>query len=107
MTVKRRIVRKKKKNEAYEALAKVSGVEELERATIILKELAQRNQRKEDIKNKKQTLKKIKKEKTKPQKVQHNIKDEKINRLKELDNLRKSGILTNQEFEKLKSDLIN
>ncbi len=107
MTVKRRIVRKKKKNEASEALAKVSGVEELERATIILKELAQRNQRKEDIKNKKQTLKKIKKEKTKPQKVQHNIKDEKINRLKELDNLRKSGILTNQEFEKLKSDLIN
>lgn len=107
MTVKRRIVRKKKKNEASEALAKVSGVEELERATIILKELAQRNQRKEDIKNKKQTLKKIKKEKTKPQKVQHNIEDEKINRLKELDNLRKSGILTNQEFEKLKSDLIN
>jgi len=107
MTVKRRIIRKKKKNEASEALAKVSGVEELERATIILKELAQRNQRKEDIKNKKQTLEKIKKEKTKPQKVQHNIKNEKINRLKELDNLRKNGILTNQEFEKLKSDLIN
>ena len=40
MTVKRRIIRKKKKNEASEALAKVSGVEELERATIILKELA-------------------------------------------------------------------
>ena len=107
MTVKRRIIRKKKKNEASEALAKVSGVEELERATIILKELAQRNQRKEDIKNKEQTLEKIKKEKTKTPKVQHNIKDEKINRLKELDNLRKSGILTNQEFEKLKSDLIN
>ena len=107
MTVKRRIIRKKKKNEASEALAKVSGVEELERATIILKELAQRNQRKEDIKDKKQTLEKIKKEKTKTQKVQHNIKDEKINRLKELDNLRKSGILTDQEFEKLKSDLIN
>ena len=107
MTVKRRIIRKKKKNEASEALAKVSGVEELERATIILKELAQRNQRKEDIKDKKQTLEKIKKEKTKTQKVQHNIEDEKINRLKELDNLRKSGILTNQEFEKLKSDLIN
>ena len=107
MTVKRRIVRKKKKNEASEALAKVSGIEELERATIILKELAQRNQRKEDIKNKKQTLEKIKKEKTKPQKIRHNIEDEKINRLKELDNLRKNGILTNQEFEKLKSDLIN
>ncbi len=107
MTVKRRIIRKKKKNEASEALAKVSGVEELERATIILKELAQRNQRKEDIKDKKQTLEKIKKEKTKAPKVQHNIKDKKINRLKELDNLRKNGILTNQEFEKLKSDLIN
>ena len=107
MTVKRRIIRKKKKNEASEALAKVSGVEELERATIILKELAQRNQRKEDIKDKKQTLEKIKKEKTKTRKVQHNIENEKINRLKELDNLRKSGILTNQEFEKLKSDLIN
>ena len=39
--------------------------------------------------------------------VLKNIEDEKINRLKELDNLRKSGILTNQEFEKLKSDLIN
>ena len=107
MTVKRRIIRKKKKNEASEALAKVSGVEELEKATIILKELARRNQRKEDIKDKKQTLEKIKKEKKKTKKIQHNIKDEKINRLKELDNLRKSGILTNQEFEKLKSDLMN
>jgi hypothetical protein len=107
MAVKRRIVRKKKKNEASEALAKISGIEELERATIILKELAQRNQRKENIKDKKQTLEKIKKEKTKPLKVQNNVEDEKNNRLKELDNLRKNGILTNQEFEKLKSDLIN
>ena len=107
MTIKRRIIRKKKKNEASEALAKVSGVEELERAAIILKELAQRNQRKDEIKNKKQTLEKIKKEKTKTQKVQTNVKDKKIKRLKELDNLRKNGILTNQEFEKLKNDLIN
>jgi hypothetical protein len=107
MAVKRRIVRKKKKNEASEALAKISGIEELERATIILKELAQRNQRKENIKDKKQTLEKIKKEKTKPLKVQNNVEEEKNNRLKELDNLRKNGILTNQEFEKLKSDLIN
>jgi|TARA_B110000263_G_C15271618_1_gene493780 hypothetical protein len=107
MAVKKRIVRKKKKNEASEALAKISGIEELERATIILKELAKRNQRKENIKDKKQTLEKIKKEKTKPQKVQNNVENEKINRLKELDNLRKNGILTNQEFEKLKSDLIN
>ena len=107
MTVKRRIIRKKKKNEASEALAKVSGVEELERAAIILKELAQRNQRKDEIKDKKQTLEKIKKEKIKTQKVQTNVEDEKIKRLKELDNLRKNGILTNQEFEKLKNDLIN
>ena len=107
MTVKRRIIRKKKKNEASEALAKVSGVEELESAATILKELAKRNQRKDQIKDKKQTLEKIKKEKTKTQIVQNKIEDDKIKRLKELDNLRKSGILTNQEFEKLKSDLMN
>ncbi len=107
MTVKRRIIRKKKKNEASEALAKVSGVEELERAATILKELAKRNQRKDQIKDKKKTLEKIKKEKTKTSIVQNKIEDDKIKRLKELDNLRKSGILTNQEFEKLKSDLMN
>jgi hypothetical protein len=107
MAVKRRIIRKKKKNEASEALAKVSGVEELERAATILKELAQRNQRKDEIKDKKQTLEKIRKEKTKTRKIQRNVNDEKINRLKELDKLRKNGILTNQEFEKLKKDLIN
>ena len=107
MAVKRRIIRKKKKNEASEALAKVSGVEELERAATILKELAKRNQRKDQIKDKKQTLEKIKKEKTKSQIVQNKIEDDKIKRLKELDNLRKSRILTNQEFEKLKSDLMN
>ena len=107
MTVKRRIIRKKKKNEASEALAKVSGVEELERAATILKELAKRNQRKDQIKDKKKTLEKIKKEKTKTSIVQNKIEDDKIKRLKELDNLRKSGILTNQEFEKLKNELIN
>ena len=107
MTVKRRIIRKKKKNEASEALAKVSGVEELERAATILKELAKRNQRNDQIKDKKKTLEKIKKEKTKTSIVQNKIEDDKIKRLKELDNLRKSGILTNQEFEKLKSDLMN
>lgn len=102
MAVKRRIIRKKKKNEASEALAKVSGVEELERAATILKELAQRNQRKNQIKDKKETI-----EKMKTQTVQNKVEDDKIKRLKELDNLRKSGILTNQEFEKLKSDLMN
>jgi hypothetical protein len=102
MAVKRRIIRKKKKNEASEALAKVSGVEELERAATILKELAQRNQRKNQIKDKKETI-----EKMKTQTVQNKVEDDKIKRLKELDNLRKSGILTNQEFEKLKSNLMN
>ena len=107
MAVKRRIIRKKKKNEASEALAKVSGVEELERAATILKELAKRNQRKDQIKDKKETIERIQKEKMKTQTVQHKVEDDKIKRLKELDNLRKSGILTNQEFEKLKSDLMN
>ncbi len=107
MAVKRRIIRKKKKNEASEALAKVSGVEVLERAATILKELAQRNQRKEQIKDKKETIERIQKEKMKTQTVQNKVEDDKIKRLKELDNLRKSGILTNQEFEKLKSDLMN
>lgn len=107
MAVKRRIIRKKKKNEASEALAKVSGVEELERAATILKELAQRNQRKDQIKDKKETIERIQKEKMKTKTVQNKVEDDKIKRLKELDNLRKSGILTNQEFEKLKSDLMN
>ena len=43
----------------------------------------------------------------KTQTVQNKVEDDKNKRLKELDNLRKSGILTNQEFEKLKSDLMN
>ena len=107
MTVKRRIIRKKKTNEASEALAKVSGVEELERAATILKELAQRNQRKEQIKDRKETIERIQKDEMKTQTVQNKVEDDKIKRLKELDNLRKSGILTNQEFEKLKSDLMN
>ena len=54
MTIKRRVVRKKKKNEASEALAKVSGVEELEMAANILKELAQRKQRKGKIEKQKE-----------------------------------------------------
>jgi len=55
MSLKKRIVRKKKKNEASEALAKVSGVKELEIAANILKELADRKQRKENIKSKMKT----------------------------------------------------
>ena len=41
MAVKK-IVKKKKKNEAQEAIAKISGVEELEIAATILQELAHR-----------------------------------------------------------------
>ena len=48
MAVKK-IVKKKKKNEAQEALAKISGVKELEIAATILQELAHRKQRKEKI----------------------------------------------------------
>ena len=41
MTIKR-IIRKKRTNEAGEALAKVSGAEDLEMAATILRELAER-----------------------------------------------------------------
>ena len=46
MPVKRKIVRKKRKNEAKEALTKVSGGKELEIAAKILDELRERNRRK-------------------------------------------------------------
>tara|TARA_B100001750_G_scaffold101670_1_gene80347 strand:+ start:197 stop:520 length:324 start_codon:yes stop_codon:yes gene_type:complete len=106
MAEKRRIVRKKKKNEASEALAKVSGVKELEIAATILKELAERKQRKEKIEGKIKTLEKIKKERPKKKKISANIDNDKIKRLKELETLQKTGILTEQEFEKLKIDLL-
>jgi hypothetical protein len=46
MAVKRRIVKKKRKNEAEEALTKVRGGKELEIAAKILGELRERNRRK-------------------------------------------------------------
>ena len=46
MPVKRKIVKKKRKNEAEEALTKVSGGKELEIAAKILGELRERNRRK-------------------------------------------------------------
>ena len=101
MTIKRRFVRKKKKNETSEALAKVSGVEELEIAATILKELAQRKQ----IKGKIEKLKKKKREKPKEEDNAKN--NDKVKRLKELETLQKTGILTIEEFEKLKHDLLN
>lgn len=47
MPIKRKIVRKKRKNEAKEALAKASGGKELEFAAKILSELRERNKRKQ------------------------------------------------------------
>ena len=101
MVIKKRILRKKKKNEASEALAKVSGSEELEVAATILKELAERKKRKEKINTKIKQLKKENEEKPREE-INPNLK-----RIQELDSLRKAGIITKKEFEKLKSDLLN
>ena len=101
MVIKKRILRKKKKNEASEALAKVSGSEELEVAATILKELAERKKRKEKIDTKIKQLKKENEEKSREE-INPNLK-----RIQELNSLRKSGIITKKEFEKLKSDLLN
>ena len=101
MVIKKRILRKKKKNEASEALAKVSGSEELEMAATILKELAERKKRKEKINTKIKQLKKENEEKPREE-INPNLQ-----RIQELDSLRKTGIITKKEFEKLKSDLLN
>ena len=101
MVIKKRILRKKKKNEASEALAKMSGSEELEMAATILKELAERKKRKEKINTKIEQLKKENEEKSREE-INPNLK-----RIQELDSLRKTGIITKKEFEKLKSDLLN
>lgn len=52
MPIKRKIVKKKRKNEAKEALAKASGGEELELAAKILGELRERNRRKKVLEGK-------------------------------------------------------
>jgi len=52
MPIKRKIVKKKRVNEAKEALAKASGGEELELAAKILGELRERNKRKRVLENK-------------------------------------------------------
>ena len=101
MAIKKRVVRKKKKNEASEALAKISGSEELEMAATILKELAERKKRKEKINTKIEQLKKENEEKPREE-INPNLQ-----RIQELDSLRKTGIITKKEFEKLKSDLLN
>lgn len=100
MTIKR-IIRKKKKNEAGEALAKVSGAEELEMAATILRELAERENRKGKIEKLSKKRNESKKE------AKHSDHDKKMKRLKELETLQKSGILTVDEFKKLKLNLLN
>tara|TARA_B100000686_G_scaffold341311_1_gene418515 strand:+ start:5144 stop:5446 length:303 start_codon:yes stop_codon:yes gene_type:complete len=100
MTI-RKIVRKKKKNEAQDALNKVMGGEELEIAAVILKELAERKGRKKKIEDGQKKLERM--PKIKPGKPKEN-KNEK--RLKELSELNKMGILSNEEFEKLKKYLV-
>ena len=52
MPIKRKIVKKKRINEAKEALAKASGGEELELAAKILGELRERNKRKKVLEDK-------------------------------------------------------
>jgi len=52
MVIRKKIIRKKKKNETSEALAKVTGGDELHVASIILKELAERNKRKKILEKK-------------------------------------------------------
>ena len=101
MTIKR-IIRKKKKNEAGEALAKVSGAEELEMAATILRELAERENRKGKI----EKLSKKRNESKKEANI-HSDHDKKMKRLKELETLQKSGILTVDELKKLKQNLLD
>ena len=101
MTIKR-IIRKKKKNEAGEALAKVSGAKELEMAATILRELAERENRKGKI----EKLSK-KKDESKKETNKHSNYNKKMKRLKELETLQKSGILTVDELKKLKQNLLD
>tara|TARA_B100001741_G_scaffold254509_1_gene216799 strand:- start:245 stop:547 length:303 start_codon:yes stop_codon:yes gene_type:complete len=100
MTIKR-IIRKKKKNETEEALAKVSGAKELEMAATILRELAERENRKGKIEKLSKKRNESKKE------AKHSDHDKKMKRLKELETLQKSGILTVDEFKKLKLNLLD
>jgi len=94
-------------NKAGEALSKIKGGKELEIAAVILKELAQRKKRNKDIKNKTNNLKDIKKKEMKIKIPLNKEQDEKNKRIKELENLKKMGIIKVGEFEKLKKDLMS
>ena len=102
-----RLFERKKKNETEDALNKVMGSKELEIAAVILKELAERKERKSKIENKEKQLKKTPLRKPKEPESSTKPENDKIKRLKELAELNKMGILTTAEFEKLKADLIN
>ena len=105
--VVRKIVRKKKKNETEDPLSKVMGTKELEMAAVILKELAERKERKSKIEDKKRQLKNTPPRKPKIPETDTKPENDKIKRLKELAELNKMGVLSTAEFEKLKADLIN
>jgi hypothetical protein len=94
-------------NKAGEALSKIKGGKELEIAAVILKELAQRKKRNNDIKNKTNNLNDIKKKEMKIIIPLNKEQDEKNKRIKELENLKKMGIIKVGEFEKLKKDLMS
>ena len=105
--MRRKIIRKKRGNKAGEALSKIKGGKELEIAAVILKELAQRKKRNNDIKNKTNNLNDIKKKEMKIKIPLNKEQDEKNKRIKELENLKKMGIIKIDEFEKLKKDLMS
>ena len=105
--MRRKIIKKKKDNEASETLSKLKGGKELEIAEIILKELAQRKKRKTEIRNKTNNLENIKKKEKKRKLPLKDEEYEKKKRIKELENLKKIGIIKASEFEKLKKDLMN
>ena len=105
--MRRKIVKKRKGNEAGEALSKIKGGKELEMAAIILKELAQRKKRKSEISSKENNLKEIKMKEKKTEIPIKEDKDDKIKRIKELENLKKMGIIKANEFDKLKNDLMS
>ncbi|RZD38907.1 MAG: hypothetical protein CXT75_00490 [Methanobacteriota archaeon] len=105
--MRRKIIRKKKENEAGETLSKIKGGKELEIAAIILKELAQRKKRKNEIDNKQNNLKEIKEKEKKTEIPIDKNTNMKNKRIKELENLKKMGIIKEDEFEKLKNDLID
>jgi hypothetical protein len=105
--MRRKIIRKKKENEAGETLSKIKGGKELEIAAIILNELAQRKKRKNEIDNKQNNLKEIKEKEKKTERPIDKDINMKNKRIKELENLKKMGIIKIDEFEKLKNDLID